>query len=763
MSISTSHSKITAPTFTIALATLIASICNPASAHADELVPCGQPLQGKIEFAPVTAANPVTYRWELNGNLGSAWIGRIIARAADGSEAVWESGPGPVWSGSAECVSLSFTKTPSGGSVTRTYRVNNKLLAITATAQMHHDSVALQITASDRGIREVSVGRWSGPWQPIDIPYNPISVKYNKSSHLFSSAFFDWKKSSASVFDGDVAKYNNKTDGTQNSVNETIVITASPSFKSALPNVDFKKSAFYDEVAGRLILDIVTTEKFGPIGVKLNNLYAAGLRDCVVIIHNWQRDGFDNGFPAVMPPNKELGGMHLKTVFDAIKSHGCYATLHENYIDYYPNYENYSESDIARDGAGRLMKAWLNRHTGLQSYSVKPSRFVALAERTAPDIRDRVGANGSFVDVNSSFAPWKRVDMDAGEPLGGRFAGFYENTSALFAYLNRAYNGPVFGEGSAHFYWTGQLDGVEAQLSTGFLGDSREAPLLVDFDLYRIHPYQVNHGMGYYWRYSESPYTKNRTPWDKIPMETEELTRDIYRTQEIAFGHAPYRSGVNWSDVRLFTQEQALAGPPATLYGRSTVKDIAYWLNGSWQPTEQVIATGGTFSAVRVNYENGVTITANIGDGLVRDDRGKELSKGTWTVYGPGIDGYSLSQSHGRIDYLRSDRSIYADARSISGNWAPGDLPQAAVPFDFGPLKADGQVWFSCEDRKWVVRAYSTRGTIDISVQPSLLGAPSTLTDQTDKRNVPVKRATDGEWSAQLLSHRTYATDATCP
>ena len=100
----------------------------------------------------------------------------------------------------------------------------------------------------------------------------------------------------------------------------------------------------------------------------------------------------------------------------------------------------------------------------------------------------------------------------------------------LFQFMRDTHGGPLFGEGTNHFYWAGRCDGVEAQVA----GGEDHVPLL-DFDLLKIHPQMVNHGMGYYERWFRHGYDID---WGRDTGSMEQI--DKYRAQELAYGHAGF-------------------------------------------------------------------------------------------------------------------------------------------------------------------------------------------------------------------------------
>ena len=122
---------------------------------------------------------------------------------------------------------------------------------------------------------------------------------------------------------------------------------------------------------------------------------------------------------------------------------------------------------------------------------------------------------------------------------------------ALWQFERETHGGPVFGEGHSHFFWSGHLDGAEAQVESG-----EEALPILDFDLLKIHPLILNHGMGYYerWLRKDDPTAHRRG------MPTEEMM-DKYRALEIAFAHAGFLGTSTWRCVPYAVREYYMTTP----------------------------------------------------------------------------------------------------------------------------------------------------------------------------------------------------------
>jgi hypothetical protein len=329
--------------------------------------------------------------------------------------------------------------------------------------------------------------------------------------------------------------------------------------------------------------------------------------------------------------------------------------LHENYVDYYPNYEKFDVNDIALDSEGEKRKAWYNPGTKIQSFAVKPTAILKLAKEQSPEIHRRYGTNANYLDVHSAVPPWFHVDQRAGEPGAGRFTTVFDTHKKLFQYEREIHGGPVFGEGNNHWYWSGMLDGVEAQFGSGWPSDKGEsAPLLVDFDLLKIHPLQINHGMGYYERWWEGSY--GRAPTMR--------TLDQYRMQEVAFGHAGFLGARTWNVVPLAWLEHHLMTPVTSRHATAKPTRINYMHEGQWVDTSEA-AKVGAWDRVQVAYDSGLVITANqAAEPLAVGDH--TLPEFGWLAEGAGLTAGTTLRDGAFADFAETSSSVFVNARRAS-------------------------------------------------------------------------------------------------
>lgn len=535
------------------------------------------------------------------------------------------------------------------------YTLGGRTTVVTTVATAAGKSLRLRVTCSQPLAASIDIGGW-GPVlrrRHIAVPYLPQSVDYLPTEGVFVGAFLDWTESSASSHDGTTASYGPLTDGRRHRISETAIYTLAWHLAEAFPNIPNPPSPYLREVGGRIVLDI-WGGNYRDIASDLERLHAAGIRNCIALIHVWQRSGYDNALPDHLPANADLGGDDgMKVLVGTACRLGYRIALHENYVDYYTNYDRFSPDDIALDSKGGRQLAWYNAGTKMQSFAVKPGAILRLAATQSPEIHRRYGTNANYLDVHSAVPPWFHVDMDARQPGSGRFATVWDVHRKLWDYERRVHRGPVFGEGNNHAYWSGLLDGVEAQFGIGWgYNSGMNAPLLVDFDLLKVHPLQINHGMGYYERWWAQPN------WSALPPA---VVLDQYRMQEVAYGHAGFLAGSTWNVLPLAWLEHGLMTPVTSRQAGSRVTAISYWANGKWidgSAASQI----GQWDRVRVRYSNGLVVWANNApDAWIV--AGRTIPRYGWAASGPDIAAGTTMQGKAIVDSVDTPSFVLANAR----------------------------------------------------------------------------------------------------
>ncbi len=570
------------------------------------------------------------------------------------------------WSQAASPVASGWVQTNLGYTLWRTFSLGSTSATVRITGQMVGKSLTLSVSCDQPLVTALNIGAW-GPVvrrRQLVTPYYTGAAYYFSQEGLFVNALLDWTASSAASHNGTKASYDPLTDGTRVSLRERAIFTAAWHLAEVLPNAPNPPSPWRDFLANKIVLDI-WGGTFANIAGTLTNLAGYGITNCVALIHDWQRSGYDNALPMHYPANASYGGDPGMSNLVATGTRlGIRCALHENYVDYYPNYDFYSTNDIALDSAGNLQLAWYNPGTHIQSFAVKPNAILRLAATQSPEIHRRYATQANYLDVHSAVPPWFHVDMHAGETGAGQFQRVWDIHRQLWAYERDTHTGPVFGEGNNHWYWSGCLDGVEAQFGSGWPGNGGfTAPLAVDFDLLKAHPLQFNHGMGYYSRWW--PTDSYQTNWAGGPAPM--VVLDRYRMQEVAYGHAGFLDGSVYANLPLAWLEHHLLSPVMARYGTARPLEILYETNGAWLNATAAakLDSADAWNRVRVRYENGLTVTANAGSNAFATGQWLLPDLG-WVAEGAGVTAGTTLRGVVVADFADTGTNLFLNARAAA-------------------------------------------------------------------------------------------------
>lgn len=213
--------------------------------------------------------------------------------------------------------------------------------------------------------------------------------------------------------------------------------------------------------AGRFVFD-VWGGRYAENTALLQRAFDYGLTDALVLVHTWQRWGYDYRLPDIYPPDPKLGTLEdLQALGRLCTARGVPWGLHDNYIDFYPDADGYTYDAITFNDAGRPRKAWINTGRQAQSYQFRPDRIQPFVDRNLALIRDGLKPTASFVDVFTSAAPFDYYDRE------GKFHSKVETRecwgrsfAAIRAGLGN--HAPTVSEAGADFL-TGWLDGADCQ------------------------------------------------------------------------------------------------------------------------------------------------------------------------------------------------------------------------------------------------------------------------------------------------------------
>ena len=221
-----------------------------------------------------------------------------------------------------------------------------------------------------------------------------------------------------------------------------------------------KPAGGVEKAAGRFVFDL-WGGRYGETAQSLRRAFRYGLGGSMVIFHNWQRWGYDYRLPDIYPPNPHLGTEEeLRDLIAACRESKTLFALHDNYIDFYPDADEFSyEKHIAFTPGGEPVKAWLNEGRGARSYRYRADSIEPFLKRNLAIIRDALAPTAFFIDVWSSAPAYDYWTAD------GQFVDSLYTRKVwgdMFAWI-RDYlgdNAPQISE-SGHDQLIGQLDGAQ--------------------------------------------------------------------------------------------------------------------------------------------------------------------------------------------------------------------------------------------------------------------------------------------------------------
>ncbi len=473
-----------------------------------------------------------------------------------------------------------------------TYGILGKALVVSARCD---EPVVSRFSLGDVGLAPLR--------RTFPVPYLPGHVAYLPAQNVFVGRYLDWTASHASRCPQGVADYDPKTDGTRNSLVETGYVAVSPDLGEVLPNIPHPPSPYLALLGPRIMLDVWGHHR-GTYQGDAENLLALkdhGVDHLAIISHVWQRYGYDVKLPDHLPANPAFGGDEGMIAFGkAANQCGYIWSLHENYIDLYPDAPSYDPTARVLRADGTPSPAWYNAGTQVQSFGLKCNRALGYAKQNAPEIHRRFNTTAAYLDVHTCVPPWHQLDHQADQPLAAMALAKVQYDTELFQFMRDTHGGPLFGEGANHFYWAGRCDGVEAQVG----GGEDHAPL-VDFDLLKIHPQMVNHGMGYYERWFRRGYDHR---WGEDTGSMEQI--DKYRAQELAYGHAGFVGAAQVDNLPWVIREHHLMHPVQRLYGTARPAEIRYEVDGQFVTASAALVAGDT-SRQRIRYDSGLQLWVN--------------------------------------------------------------------------------------------------------------------------------------------------------
>jgi len=315
----------------------------------------------------------------------------------------------------------------------------------------------------------------------------------------------------------------------------TLVPSADGAFDCARkyrPLYDKEASPGLARKAGRFVFDI-WGGRYAEIAETMQRMIDYGLTDSLLTVHVWQRWGYDYRLPDIHPPQPSLGTPEdMRKIADLCATHDIPWGLHDNYIDIYPDCDDYSYDHVCFTEQGEPVRAWLNEGRDAQSYRWRPDHIMPFVQRNLKLIKPNLKPTHYFIDVFTSIGCFDYYDKQ------GEFHSMLQTRECwgeTFAWI-RDYlgdNAPMTSE-AGHDQLIGYLDGADCQHLQLSPESRRFCIKLACADWERVPWYDAVlhdkfslHGVGYSGRYQGGRSRQDHG-----------IESDDYISAEILEGHA---------------------------------------------------------------------------------------------------------------------------------------------------------------------------------------------------------------------------------
>ena len=587
--------------------------------------------------------------------------------------------------GKALDVTWSYPLRESSVVVTWRFGIRGKSLTVSARCEQPVIAVFSLGRSGNTAFRKI-----------FGVPYLLGSVEYLSDARAFVCRYLDWTQSHATMAPQGDATYGATTAGNRNALQESGYIAVSPNVVEVLPNLPSSPSPYMAELGPRIMLDIWGHRDgtYEGDAENLRELKDNGVDHLAIISHVWQRYGYDEKLPDHIPANPQFGGDDGMKVFGkAANDCGYLWSLHENYTDLYPDAPSYDATARVLRADGSPSPGWLNTGTGVQSFGIKTTRSIGFAKQNSPEIHARYGTTAAYLDVHTCVPPWNQVDHDAAQPMAAMMLSRMQHETALFQYERDTHEGPLFGEGNNQFFWAGRCDGVEAQVS----GGEDHVPFL-EFDLLKLHPQMVNHGMGYYERWFRRGYSHQ---WGRDTGTPEQV--DKYRAQEIAYGHAGFIGDAQTANIQWVAKEHHMMHPIQRIANNAKVTRVAYEVDGRMVPASIALIADQRLRQ-HITYDSGLQIWVNWKP-EIWEVEGRELPQWGVLTIGPDTVVETVLKDGHFADFAECPEFLFVDARTSF------NMPYEHARKDITPSIQSWE-WLG-ENRVRLTYAWNVNDTID--------------------------------------------------
>ncbi len=286
--------------------------------------------------------------------------------------------------------------TSTGEAVTAAWDIScgTHTARLTYTLRLWQKSLVIDLHCPGGHVGEVGLGKAVGldrarlvtlPYLTGDYQHRPAMVVAGSAEQpLFLTGLVDHCRSNATalVFANEVrpegvvynggSRYEARTDGKRNDCCERVFLTVSPRFEEVLPNIPNPKSPWMEVTGERLWIAHGASERARDLEL-WRRLARYGMTKVVITDHEtgWRDGGESFTLRTRAAPGK--GGDEGQAEYaKQVRALGFRYGIYNNYTDFSPVNEHWSEDYVTRIAGGQWQTAWP------RCYNLKPARAVEL-------------------------------------------------------------------------------------------------------------------------------------------------------------------------------------------------------------------------------------------------------------------------------------------------------------------------------------------------------------------------------------------------
>ena len=442
-----------------------------------------------------------------------------------------------------------------------------------------------------------------------------------------------------------------KTDGTLNPLAERIYITVAGEIEAVMPNIPNPRSRYFDEMKHRVctirMYELLEPEDLPAEVDYWKKMHAYGITDLFLRYHCGQfRTPFvSNRFNHSMTGAQYVGGDETYKILvrEMRKLFPRVGPYEDNRIMSALS-PDFKYTFISQESNGTFSNAWD------RSFKPNPSSQLLLQEGFSPAFIKKYGWNACYLDELSNSPPWAQVDFNASSPGAGMLREVLRNYGYLILKMKDYYQGPIWSEGNAAYFYAGLMDTDYADSNT-----AGEIPL-VDFKLLKFNPLE------------------NATGFDKTRIKG---NVDELLANEILFGNigmlhqrASITRAMRISEERkrIILKSYFMVRQLQEFYCGVKPVAIEYFVNGKYVTANELLKRNLTNTGfIRIRYENGLTIHVNRSKKenwpVKLEETEFLLPPFGYTAYLPRqVLVYSALVGGERVDYSRGPKYIYVNS-----------------------------------------------------------------------------------------------------